>query len=103
MYLTVKEASQFNCIGPETCGDQLRASPLDPPRRVCTGSECAMAWRWAIERIPGEPNVLSRQEWGPSLTHGYCGLAGTPAVDMRNIPDEFGPFVRAIPGPLNKG
>lgn len=104
MYLTEEEALKQPCIGTDACG---RWVPYDreanakfhqgafqvyepPPRHMCAGSACKLAWRWVAGR-PQTVRELTLAELGygahcgttvtpaiPAKTYGYCGLAGRP-------------------------
>jgi hypothetical protein len=61
------------CAGP--------ARPAD--NGPCIGAAC-MAWCWAVEDLPPEPDTIVRSVFGGGLpgaprfekskTHGYCGM-----------------------------
>jgi hypothetical protein len=103
--LTEQEAMTQRCIGPEGCGletpdesdpDYGHCVGPCPTKRLCIGSACKMAWRWADgdeQTIEQPPKVDMGPGWancGPvadgdnlwkragSNRLGYCGIAGRP-------------------------
>lgn len=45
----------------------------------CIADKCAM-WRWKAGLVRSRNDRESRMVLKPSTTHGYCGLAGSPAA-----------------------
>lgn len=60
--------------GPLTCND-----PSGYFKGTCIADKCAM-WRWKAGLVRSRNDRESRMVLKPSTTHGYCGLAGSPAA-----------------------
>lgn len=93
--LTEADAIGEPCIGPDPCGIRY-TTEAGRQTRLCSGSRCRMAWRWARDdeqTTEQPPKVAMGPGWvncGPvsdgdnlweragSNRLGYCGIAGRP-------------------------